>query len=75
MHLMATSLNQVGAFWSSHTWCKAARDSPEIRKEWFGDLLLHSEDRVFGAFLLGKYDNNKKYRSIRSEISSKIFEM
>ena len=32
MHLMATSMNHIGAFWSSHTWCKAARDSMEIRE-------------------------------------------
>ena len=72
MHLMATSLNQVGGFWSSHTWCQAARDSAEIRKKWFGDLLLDPEDRVFGAFLLGKYDDSKQYRSTRTSIASKI---
>lgn len=27
MHLMATSMGDVAAFWSSHTWCKDARDS------------------------------------------------
>ena len=27
MHLMTTAMDHVGAFWSSHTWCKAARDS------------------------------------------------
>ena len=32
MHLMATSMNHIGAFWSSHTWCKSARDSMEIRE-------------------------------------------
>ena len=38
MHLMTTAMDHVGAFWSSHTWCKAARDSEEIRKEYFGDV-------------------------------------
>ena len=52
--------------------CKAARDSPEIRETYFGDLLEDSQDRVFGAFLLGKYDNTKLYRSTRTDISTKI---
>ena len=64
---------QVGAFWSSHTWCKSARDSAELRKKYFGGLLDDSEDRVFGAFILGTYDNNrKKFHSSRSDIKTKI---
>ena len=64
---------QVGAFWSSHTWCKSARDSPELRKKYFGSLLDDPEDRVFGAFILGTYDNNrKKFHSSRSDIKTKI---
>ena len=72
MHLQATSMNSIGGFWSSHTWCKAARDSQELRERWFGNLLLDPEDRMFGAFVLGKYDCSKQYRSTRTEISSKI---
>lgn len=72
MHLMTTALDHVGAFWSSHTWCKAARDSSELRKEYFGDLLPDSEDRVFGALVLGKYPEGKKYRSTRTEMSTKV---
>ena len=72
MHLMTTALDHVGAFWSSHTWCKAARDSMELRKEYFGDLLPDSEDRVFGALVLGKYPEGKKYRSTRTEMSTKV---
>ena len=72
MHLQASSMNSIGGYWSSLNWCKAARDSQELRERWFGDLLLDPEDRVFGAFVLGKYDSNKQYRSTRTEISSKV---
>ena len=65
-------LNPIGVSWSSHTWCKAARDSSELRKEYFGDLLPDSEDRVFGALVLGKYPEGKKYRSTRTEMSTKV---
>ena len=72
MHLMTTAMDHVGAFWSSHTWCKAARDSEEIRKEYFGELLPDPDDRVFGALVLGKYPKGKTYRSTRTEMSTKI---
>ncbi len=72
MHLMSTGLENVGAFWSSHTWCKRARDSKEIKSEYFAHLLDNDEDRVFGAFLLGKYDSSKKFRSTRSNLARKI---
>lgn len=72
MHLMASSLDHIGGFWSSHTWCKHARDSAELRNAYFGDLLPDPEDRIFGAFVLGRYPKNKQYRSSRTKISSKI---
>lgn len=72
MHLMATSLENVGAFWSSHTWCKAARDSEELRNAYFDHLLPDPDDRVFGALVLGKYPPGKQYRSTRTNISEKI---
>ncbi len=50
MHLMATAMGDGAGFWSSHTWCKRARDSREMRNF----LNLSGEDRVFGAFLLIK---------------------
>ena len=73
MHLQATSMNSIGGYWSSLTWCRAANDSQELRKRYFGNLLLDPEDRTFGAFVFGKYDCGKQYRSTRTEISSKIF--
>lgn len=71
MHLMTASMTNVGGFWSSHTWCKAARDSSELRKAYFGHLLPDPDDRVFGAFVLGKYPEGKEYRSSRTDIASK----
>ena len=70
MHLTATSMGDIAGFWSSHTWCKRARDSEEMRK--FLNLDC-DEDRVFGAFLLGRYDANKKqFRSTRKPIMEKV---
>ena len=69
MHLIATSMEDIAGFWSSHTWCKRARDSHEMRK--FLNL-ENDEDRVFGAFLLGRYDSNKRFRSSRNSIWQKV---
>ena len=69
MHLVATSFGDVAGFWSSHTWCKRARDSVEMRKYL---NLACNEDRVFGAFLLGRYDSNKRFRSSRKSIWDKV---
>jgi len=69
MHLVATSMEDIAGFWSSHTWCKRARDSKEMRNY----LNLESdEDRVFGAFLLGRYDKSKRFRSSRNSIWQKV---
>ena len=71
MHLMATALGgNVGGFWSSHTWCRHARDSQEIKKH-FGGLMEDPEDRVLGAFVLGKFVEGKSFRSTRSDIKLK----
>ncbi len=66
-HLMASSLG-LGVFWSSHTWCKDARDSVEI-KERFG---LHQEDRILGALTVGRYERTRVFKSTRVPISSKV---
>ena len=72
IHLIITSLNQVGGYWSSQTWCQAALNSSDFKKKYFGELLEDPEDRVFGAFILGKYDNTKKRQSTRTDINTKI---
>ena len=70
MHLMATAMGDIAGFWSSHTWCKRARDSAEMRTFLSLDC---DEDRVFGAFVLGRYDSNKKqFRSNRKPIMEKV---
>ena len=70
MHLMATAMGDIAGFWSSHTWCKRARDSGEMRK--FLNLDCE-EDRVFGALLMGRYESNKKrFRSTRKSIWEKV---
>jgi len=68
IHLALTGLPGWGGFWSSHTWCKHARDSKEF-KEYLG---LESEDRVFGAFILGKVAPGKKFKSTRGKWEDKI---
>ena len=63
MHLMAAGMG-LGAFWSSHTWCRRARDSAEWR-EYMG--LKDPEDRVLGAFVMGKVVQGKTFRSKRDD--------
>ena len=70
IHLIATAMGDIAGFWSSHTWCKRARDSEEMRTFL---SLSGEEDRVFGAFLLGRYDpKEKKFRSARTSIWDKV---
>lgn len=72
MHLMTTSLEQVGGYWSSFNWCKSARDSQEMKEKYFNGLLPDQEDKVFGAFVLGKYPTEKKFHSTRTDVAAKI---
>jgi nitroreductase len=67
MHLMATSL-KVGAFWSSHTWCKHARDSKEMNEY----LNMDDEDKMLGALTMGMVDEERKFRSTRSPIIHRV---
>ena len=70
MHLAAEAMG-IGGFWSSHTWCKRARDSEQYRR-WVG--LEGQEDRAFGAFVIGKVDpeTRAKVRSAREPIADKV---
>ena len=70
MHLMANALD-VGGFWSSQTWSRRCRDDP-VYKKYVG--LDGPEDRVFGAFLIGKVDPEvkAKVKSSRGNIEDKI---
>ena len=66
-HLQATAMD-IGVFWSSHTWCKDARDSPEMT-EHFG---FEAEDRIFGALTVGRYSPDAKFTSVRGSIDHKV---
>ena len=67
IHLMATALG-LGCFWSSHTWCKDARESVEL-KEHFG---FEARDKILGCLVLGRYDTSKKYTSTRGPVLKKV---
>lgn len=67
MQLMAAKLN-IGSFWSSHTWAKYCRDSPEFKKY----LNLEEEDKIMGALVFGKYDSDKTFKSARTPMETKI---
>eukprot|EP00088_Acartia_fossae_P070825 TRINITY_DN9575_c0_g1_i2.p1 TRINITY_DN9575_c0_g1~~TRINITY_DN9575_c0_g1_i2.p1 ORF type:complete len:286 (+),score=45.62 TRINITY_DN9575_c0_g1_i2:65-859(+) len=68
IHLALTALPGCGGYWSSHTWCKHARDSKQF-KEYLG---LEPEDRVFGAFILGKVTPGKTFKSTRGKWQDKV---
>ena len=68
LHLALTSIEGASGFWSSHTWCRKARDSPEWR-EYMG--LEDPEDRVLGAFVMGRVAQSKVFRSKRDDWSEK----
>jgi len=69
MHLALTSLGGTGGFWSSHTWCRRWRDSQEMR-DFLG--LKDKEDRVFGAFLMGKVQAGKTFKGSRRDWREKV---
>jgi len=70
IHLALTSIPNSGGFWSSHTWCRKARDSQEMR-DFLG--LRDTEDRVFGAFILGKVEGDmNRFKSNRGELKDKV---
>lgn len=69
MHLALTSLDGVGGFWSSHTWCRHFRDSQEMRN-FLG--LCDAEDRVLGAFVIGKVLPGKTFKGKRHDWQSKV---
>ena len=43
-----------------------------MKQKYFGNLLPDKEDKIFGAFVLGKYSEGKSYRSTRVDIASKV---
>lgn len=68
-HLALTSIPGAGGFWSSHNWCSDARDSEMMRK-FVG--LDDPEDRVFGAFVMGKVNEGKSFKGRRGDWREKV---
>jgi len=69
LHLALTSVERGGGFWSSHTWCRMCRDSKEMR-EFLG--LKDDEDRVLGAFLMGRVSAGKTFKGKRRDWMEKV---
>ena len=69
LHLALTSIEGAGGFWSSHTFCKRARDS-QVMRDFLG--MKDKEDRVLGAFLMGKVLPGKKFRGHRRDLMEKV---
>ena len=44
----------------------------EMKEKYFNGLLPDQEDKVFGAFVLGKYPTEKKFHSTRTDVAAKI---
>jgi nitroreductase len=63
LHLALTAVPGAGGFWSSHTWCRRARDSAAMR-DYLG--LADPEDRVLGAFVMGRVAPGRTFRSKRA---------
>ena len=68
LHLALTSIEGASGFWSSHTFCKRARDSKSMQ-EFLG---LKKEDRVLGAFLMGKIVPGKNMNGHRRNVWEKV---
>ncbi len=66
-HLMATAMG-LGLFWSSHTWCKDARDGRELKAA----LGLEEEDKVLGALTIGRPRVGVRVRSTRAPIEERV---
>ena len=69
LHLALSSIEGAGGFWSSHTFCKRARDS-QVMRDFLG--LKDNEDRVLGAFLMGKVLPGKKFKGHRRDLKEKV---
>lgn len=69
LHLALTTMQGTGGFWSSHSFCSRARDSI-VFKEFLG--MDGEEDRVLGAFIMGKTLPGKTFKGHRRELRNKV---
>jgi len=69
LHLALSTIPGAAGFWSSHTWCREARDSPEWR-QFMG--LTDPEDKVFGAFVMGRVNQDKTFKGRRDDWREKV---
>merc|ERR1719322_1880062 len=69
LHLALTSVPGMGGFWSSHTWCRSFRDG-EAMRQFCG--LDDQEDRVFGAFVVGRGEQSKTFKGHRRDVEEKV---
>jgi len=69
LHLALTSVPGMGGFWSSHTWCRSFRDG-EVMRQFCG--LEDHEDRVFGAFVVGRVEQSKTFKGHRRDVEEKV---
>ena len=69
LHLALTTMECAGGFWSSHTFCKQARDS-QMMKDFVGSK--NKDDRVLGAFIMGKVEAEQKFKGSRRDWREKV---
>ena len=69
LHLAVTSVPGLGGYWSSTNWCRAWRESADMR-QYCG--LGDAEDKVLGCFVLGRVDPAKVFRGQRRDVAEKV---
>ena len=69
LHLAVASSPDLGGYWCSLTWARSFRDGAAMRAYCgLGDV----EDRVLGAFILGKVEPGKTFKGHRADIGEKV---
>ena len=69
LHLAVASSPDLGGYWCSLNWARSFRDGAAMRA-YCG--LEDEEDRVLGAFILGKVEPGKTFKGHRTDIGGKV---
>ena len=69
LHLTVASSPDLGGYWCSLNWARSFRDGAAMRA-YCG--LEDEEDRVLGAFILGKVEPGKTFKGHRTDIGGKV---